>query len=320
MMMNGPQSALRRMATLPSNAMSRMASTLATRLQQQQLERVTTARLFSSNNMYNPPPGSEQGSGGGGSDGGGSPYRLRRPAARIGGGNEGGGGGQPYRKRVNKYTNASPYVPATRGTRANAITLFPGNFQDKDDAFSDENYDTYDRASYVEEDPEEIKLREYMRKEEERLEAQRQKWLENAKPVERVAEIDERGRSYGRGGRKTAEARVWIQPGLGEVVVNHRPLTDYFDRLADRELVMAPLVATETCGQFDMQVAVQGGGLTGQAGAVRMGLARALNAYNPDAYRPALKMLGYLTRDARKVERKKVGHVKARKSPQWVRR
>ena len=124
----------------------------------------------------------------------------------------------------------------------------------------------------------------------------------------------------GKFGRKTAEARVWIQPGPGEVVINHRPLEDYFDRLTDRERVLSPLVATETCGQFDVQVTVKGGGLTGQAGAVRMGLARALNAYNPDAYRPALKMLGYLTRDARKVERKKVGHVKARKSPQWVRR
>lgn len=304
-----------------SNALPRIANAA---LRTQLGGAATTAvRLFSSN--Y--PPRTPEG-------GGQQPYRLPRPARSEGGGRGGGsdggrgggsGGGRgrgrdgDFRKR-DSYANPNPYVPGDLGTRANAITLFPGNFQDKDDGFrGSDSSGSYD-GPYVDEDPEEVKMREYMKKEEEAAEAQRQKWLENAKPVERVSEIDERGRSYGRGARKTAQARVWIQPGLGEVVVNHRPFTDYFERLTDRELVVAPFVATETCGKFDAQVSVKGGGLTGQAGAVRLGVARALNAFNPDAYRPALKILGYLTRDARKVERKLVGHVKARKSPQWVRR
>ena len=90
--------------------------------------------------------------------------------------------------------------------------------------------------------------------------------------------------------------------------------------MTDRELILAPLAATETLGKFDVTAIVQGGGLTGQAGAIRHGLSRALNHYNPDAYRPPLKRLGYLTRDPRKVERKKIGHLKARKKPQWVKR
>jgi small subunit ribosomal protein S9 len=148
----------------------------------------------------------------------------------------------------------------------------------------------------------------------------KQRWLENAKPPIRQPVIDERGRAYGRGGRKTASARVWIQPGFGHVVVNQRDFVEYFDRMTDRELLLVPLAATKTVGKFDVTAIVKGGGLTGQAGAIRHGLARALNHYNPDAYRPPLKRLGYLTRDPRKVERKKVGHIKARKKPQWVKR
>eukprot|EP00985_Skeletonema_marinoi_P034333 scaffold43725_cov153-Skeletonema_marinoi.AAC.1 len=86
-----------------------------------------------------------------------------------------------------------------------------------------------------------------------------------------------------------------------------------------REHILGPLVASQTCGKFDVTAVVKGGGLTGQAGAIRLGLARALEKYNPD-YRPPMKRHGFLTRDARMVERKKVGRVKARKSPQWVRR
>ena len=152
------------------------------------------------------------------------------------------------------------------------------------------------------------------------MEEQKKRWIENAKPPLRKPVIDDRGRAYGRGGRKTASARVWIQPGLGHVVINHQDLVDYFDRTTDRELVLAPLTATATCGKFDVTALVTGGGLTGQAGAIRHGLARALNHYNPDVYRPPLKRLGYLTRDPRKVERKKIGHIKARKKPQWVKR
>lgn len=221
------------------------------------------------------------------------------------------------------YANTTPYIGGSRDTRVNAITLFPGNFQDQDDAFDDEEDEDnllLDSINTHQPDPEEVEWTEYVKEAEEKAQAQRLRRIELNKPMERVSEIDERGRSYGRGGRKTAQARVWIQPGFGEVVVNQRPLTEYFDRLTDREQILAPFVATETCGAFDVLATVKGGGLTGQAGAIRLGVARALNAYNPDTYRPALKFLGYLTRDARKVERKKVGHVKARKSPQWVRR
>eukprot|EP00980_Cylindrotheca_fusiformis_P003130 scaffold721_cov131-Cylindrotheca_fusiformis.AAC.20 len=167
---------------------------------------------------------------------------------------------------------------------------------------------------------EELELSEEVKEMQEQENAQKSRWLENAKPPVRESIIDDRGRAYGRGGRKTASARVWIQPGLGNVVVNRKDFVDYFERFTDRELILQPLAATGTCGKFDVTATVEGGGHTGQAGAIRHGLARALNHYNPDSYRPPLKRLGYLTRDPRKVERKKVGHLKARKKPQWVKR
>jgi len=177
---------------------------------------------------------------------------------------------------------------------------------------SAESSDPYD------EDESELaeQVQEIQREEDER----RKRWLENAKPPVRESVVDERGRAYGRGGRKTASARVWIQPGFGNVVVNRKEFVEYFDRMSDRELILEPLAATETLGRFDVTVTVEGGGLRGQAGAIRHGLARALNHYNPDVYRPPLKRLGYMTRDPRKVERKKIGHLKARKKPQWVKR
>lgn len=309
-MMNGrPGTLLRRMASLPPNALSKVVRGSARQQQVQQLGGVLSAstRYFASDF-----PRSD-------SDGGGGGYRLRRPARTGGPPNP---RSQNNNNNINKFRNkkvktTTTYVAGVRGSRPHTITLFPGNYDDEDES----KLHSYESADVTyEEDPEETKLRDYWKKEEEKQVGQCQKWVENSKPVERVSEIDEHGRSYGRGGRKTAEARVWIQAGFGEVVINHRPFTDYFDRLTDREQVLSPLVATDTCGKFDVQATVQGGGLTGQAGAIRLGLARALNAYNPDAYRPALKMLDYLTRDSRKVERKKVGHVKARKSPQWVRR
>ena len=131
--------------------------------------------------------------------------------------------------------------------------------------------------------------------------------------------IDERGRSYGRGSRKSAHARVWVQPGEGEIVVNRKDFVSYFPRESNRDHIIGPMVASQTCGQFDVVAMVRGGGMSGQAGAIRLGLARALEKYNPD-YRPPMKRHGFMTRDPRKVERKKVGRVKARKSPQWVRR
>ena len=137
--------------------------------------------------------------------------------------------------------------------------------------------------------------------------------------IVRVQELDARGRAYGRGSRKTAQARVWIFPGEGNITINRKDLVDYFDRESNRELLLMPFVATGTCGMFDVKCYVQGGGLSGQAGAVRHGLARALEKYNPD-FRPPLKALGFLTRDPRMVERKKYGLKKARKAPQWVKR
>lgn len=228
------------------------------------------------------------------------PMRLRRPA------------------RFQASESSLPSTPTASDQRPHTITLFPGDFG------SDEDDDEFDLFDEYEDDEAEFDetaaMVEELRRREEADLRQREKWIESSKPPEREPVIDARGRAYGRGGRKRASARVWIQPGMGEVVVNRRPLVDYFARQSDRELVLQPLVATETCGKFDLQVAVQGGGLTGQAGAVRHGLANALNHYNPDLYRPPLKRLGMLTRDARKVERKVVGRVKARKSPQWVRR
>jgi small subunit ribosomal protein S9 len=208
--------------------------------------------------------------------------------------------------------------------------LFPGDYQDDAESMWDDDEDDYEASETMggyESDTggeqtlsETDYLIEELRRREAEDQAQRAKWIENSLPPVWKSEIDERGRAYGRGGRKKAAARVWIQPGFGEVTVNKKSFVDYFPRMSDRDLILQPLVATETCGDFDVQVMVQGGGLTGQAGAVRHGLAHALNSYNPDLYRPPLKRLGLLERDARRVERKKVGHKKARKSPQWVRR
>lgn len=103
------------------------------------------------------------------------------------------------------------------------------------------------------------------------------------------------------------------------MTVNNKDVVEYFYRVSDRALVANPMVATKTCGMFDVVAMVEGGGLTGQAGAIRHGLSRALQNFCPDL-RPPLKFLGYMTRDPRKKERKKVGLKKARKAPQWVKR
>jgi small subunit ribosomal protein S9 len=198
--------------------------------------------------------------------------------------------------------------------RTHAVSLELGRYYDEDEEEDDSPRHAYNWEQEEEELSEEVK------KKQRELDEQKQRWLDNAKPPLRKPVIDERGRAYGRGGRKTASARVWIQPGFGHVVVNRKDFVDYFQRDTDRELILSPLAATATCGKFDVTAMVQGGGLTGQAGAIRHGLARALNHYNPDDYRPPLKRLGYLTRDPRKVERKKIGHLKARKKPQWVKR
>jgi len=135
----------------------------------------------------------------------------------------------------------------------------------------------------------------------------------------RVRVVDEQGRAYATGKRKEAIARVWIQPGDGTVLVNGRALDLYFPDLTWRAHVLFPFLVTQTLGSFDAAVTVQGGGPSGQAQAVRHGVAKALQAWAP-ALRGALRGVGLLTRDPRVVERKKPGKPKARKSFQWVKR
>lgn len=124
---------------------------------------------------------------------------------------------------------------------------------------------------------------------------------------------------YGTGRRKTSVARVFIKPGKGSITVNGKSLENYFERSTLRMLVMQPLATLSSESKFDLYITVKGGGKTGQAGAVRHGLSRALIEFNAE-YRPALKKEGFLTRDARMVERKKPGRPKARKSPQYSKR
>jgi len=124
---------------------------------------------------------------------------------------------------------------------------------------------------------------------------------------------------YGTGRRKTSTARVFIKQGTGTIVVNGRPLDEYFGREVARMIVRQPLALTGNEESFDANITVKGGGSFGQAGAIRHGLTRALMAYD-EAMRPALREAGYVTRDSREVERKKVGLRKARKKPQFSKR
>src|SRR5512140_2775644 len=126
-----------------------------------------------------------------------------------------------------------------------------------------------------------------------------------------VKKVDKLGRAYATGKRKDAVARVWVKPGSGKVEINTRPIEIYFARPVLRMLIQQPLVATNRQGQFDVVCTVSGGGLSGQAGAVRHGISKALMHYEPDL-RGALKRGGFLTRDSRVVERKKYGKAKAR--------
>ena len=131
--------------------------------------------------------------------------------------------------------------------------------------------------------------------------------------------IDAQGRAYATGKRKDAVAGVWIRPGSGKVVVNERPVEVYFARPVLRLIVQQPLQVASRVDQYDITVTVAGGGLSGQAGAVRHGLSKALTYYEPDLRGP-LKKEGFLTRDARVVERKKYGRKKARRSFQFSKR
>ena len=137
--------------------------------------------------------------------------------------------------------------------------------------------------------------------------------------VVRVPVRDELGRSYATGKRKDAVARVWVRPGHGKVVVNGKEMEKYFARPVLQMVIGQPFTVANVAGQFDVMCTVAGGGLSGQAGAVKHGISKALCVYEPEL-RPALKAAGFLTRDARVVERKKYGKRKARRSFQFSKR
>jgi small subunit ribosomal protein S9 len=124
---------------------------------------------------------------------------------------------------------------------------------------------------------------------------------------------------YGTGRRKSSTARVFLRAGSGNIVVNKRPLDEYFGRETARMVVRQPLELVELTEKFDLYITVVGGGTTGQAGAIRHGITRALMEYD-ETLRPALRKAGFVTRDARRVERKKVGLRKARRRPQFSKR
>ena len=141
--------------------------------------------------------------------------------------------------------------------------------------------------------------------------------LEPAAPREPVR--DSLGRSYATGKRKDAVARVWVKPGTGKVVVNGKPMAEYFARPVLQMVLAQAFSVCDVEGQFDVMATVKGGGLSGRAGAVKHGVSKALTLYDP-SLRPALKAAGFLTRDARVVERKKYGRRKARRSFQFSKR
>ena len=141
---------------------------------------------------------------------------------------------------------------------------------------------------------------------------------EEAAPA-RVPVRDELGRSYATGKRKDAVARVWVKPGRGKVVVNGKEMAKYFARPVLQMVIDQPFKVANVAGQFDVMCTVAGGGLSGQAGAVKHGISKALTLYDPEL-RPALKAAGFLTRDSRVVERKKYGKRKARRSFQFSKR
>ena len=135
----------------------------------------------------------------------------------------------------------------------------------------------------------------------------------------RSQELDKQGRAYATGRRKDAVARVWVKPGTGKIMVNGRDQETYFARPTLRLVINQPFAVADRAEQFDVIATVKGGGLSGQAGAVKHGIAQALSKYEP-TLRPLVKAAGFLTRDSRSVERKKYGRAKARKSFQFSKR
>ncbi|PZN06323.1 MAG: 30S ribosomal protein S9 [Bacillota bacterium] len=125
--------------------------------------------------------------------------------------------------------------------------------------------------------------------------------------------------NYGTGRRKSSTARVFLRPGSGNIEINGRSIEDFFGRETSRMIVRQPLEVTQTSEKFDVKITVEGGGITGQAGAIRLGLARALVEYD-ESLKPELRKAGLMTRDAREVERKKVGLHKARRATQYSKR
>lgn len=134
-----------------------------------------------------------------------------------------------------------------------------------------------------------------------------------------VQKLDAHGRAYATGKRKNAIARVWVKPGSGKITVNDKEFSEYFARPVLQMILQQPVVAANRNGQYDIVATVTGGGLSGQAGAVRHGISKALTHYEPEL-RAVLKKGGFLTRDARVVERKKYGRAKARRSFQFSKR
>jgi small subunit ribosomal protein S9 len=141
----------------------------------------------------------------------------------------------------------------------------------------------------------------------------------NPAPIAAVQKIDEQGRAYATGKRKNAIARVWLKPGKGTITINGRDQETYFARPVLRMMIAQPLSVSERLGQFDVVATVEGSGLSGQAGAVRHAISKALTYYEP-GLRAVLKPHGFLTRDSRVVERKKYGRAKARRSFQFSKR
>lgn len=135
----------------------------------------------------------------------------------------------------------------------------------------------------------------------------------------RTPKLDKHGRAYGTGRRKDATARVWVKRGSGKITVNGKSLETYFARPVLRMIINQPFVVLASENKFDVMVTVVGGGLSGQAGAVRHGISRALDNYDP-SFRPTLRKSGFMTRDSRVVERKKYGKAKARRSFQFSKR
>jgi small subunit ribosomal protein S9 len=140
-----------------------------------------------------------------------------------------------------------------------------------------------------------------------------------AEAKKREQKVDAQGRAYGTGRRKESTARVWVKRGKGKIIVNGKPQEQYFGRQTHLLVLNQPFLVANRVGEFDVICTVTGGGLSGQAGAIRHGISRALDNFEPALHTP-LKKAGFLTRDARQVERKKVGRHKARRSKQWAKR